>query len=201
MTKTNKAPPEQTSMFDAFEASAFEQATAHLPSDLKAALPYFRALLTHFNAAVLAGDGAAVELLEQEADNLAIRLNGNSRFGMKADEDSPCNVLERETAASVDESPIWGQAGQLVVTVNGCRIRAEVSGIYGIGFPAFLAHVIDRAKPFISHTGYRSFLGYTQHFKAGNTLQEFVRQTLEDYVASDLRGKLVPVDVAYGIEP
>jgi hypothetical protein len=54
--------------------------------------------------------------------------------------------------------PRWGQAGDFVILVRDVRVRIDWESIWGFSFPAFGAHAVDWHKPFISETGYRSFL-------------------------------------------
>ncbi len=101
--------------------------------------------------------------LRGEARSLALRLNGGER-GILADEDAPGCVLERESAAPPGAVPLWGQKGAFIVTVAGMRVRVALHGVFGIGswsgfWPGFAAHAVDWDKPFLSETGYRSFLG------------------------------------------
>src|SRR5690606_3307222 len=133
--------------------------------------------------AILSGDGEASERTLQEAEDLAVKLNGGTRFGIKADEDSPCCVLERATAAPDGTLPLWGQQGSFVLDVAGCSIRIEFDGLYGISLPGFAAHAVDRTKPFVSATGYRSFLGYGGAFAGGVSVEAYVRATIESHIA------------------
>lgn len=106
---------------------------------------------------MLGGDGEQAAQIREEAEDLAIRLN-SGRFGYKADDDSPASVLERQTAAPIGTVPLWGQVGSFIVDLPHVRVRGEFDGIFGLCLPAFSAHVVERDKPFISETGYRSFL-------------------------------------------
>ena len=59
--------------------------------------------------------------------------------------------------------PLWVQQGSFVVTVAGTRVRVETGGLFGIGcgsgfWPGFVAHAVELDRPFISETGYRSFI-------------------------------------------
>jgi hypothetical protein len=194
MTRANP-PPVQGSMFGDFEAAAFEEKTADMPAELEAALPYFRSLVERFHAAVLASDIDAVHRLEDDAKSLAIKLNGGTHFGMKAYEDSPCNVLERETAAPIGDIPLWGQAGEFTLNVRGCDIRIEIDSLYGICAPSFTANAVDWSKPFISPTGYRSFLGHG--WTAGCAVDVHVRAEIEGHIDHELKKGLVRIEPRY----
>ena len=70
--------------------------------------------------------------------------------------------------------PLWGQAGSFTIDVDGMKVRIEQEGMFGIGagfsfWPAFSAYAVDYAKPFLSETGYRSFLGAQAEVMAGIT--------------------------------
>lgn len=134
--------------------------TAPIANASHDAVPAFWKILERFNAAVLASDQLAILKIDEEARTFAAVLNGGTHFGMMADQDSPCCVLERETAARPGKVPIWGQIGNFEVEVEGVPVRIEKDGIYGIGgIGSFAAHRVDMEQPFpISETGYRSFL-------------------------------------------
>jgi hypothetical protein len=95
----------------------------------------------------------------KEAGLLATYLNGGTRLGIKGGPKSPCSVLERLTTAPTGTVPRWGQAGTFDITLNGCRIRVEVGGLYDTCIPQFSTHAVEYDKPFISQTGYRRFIG------------------------------------------
>lgn len=157
--------------FDALLASAdeanhlrqIEQATGHLPSTMGEALPFYRTLIDRHHAAMLGADESEALRMREEARKLALRLNGGDT-AILADENAPGRVLERETAAPIDTPPLWGQSGDFCVTVGEIRARIRMHGMFGIGmswsfWPGFCAHAVDYARPFLSETGYRSFLG------------------------------------------
>ena len=70
--------------------------------------------------------------------------------------------------------PLWGQAGEFTVTVDAMRVRIEIKGMFGIGstfclFPGFYARAVDMDRPFLSETGFRSFLGVSGDLVPGLT--------------------------------
>jgi hypothetical protein len=70
-----------------------------------------------------------------------------------------------------------------------------MDGMFGLGseyaqMPSFEAHVVDRDKPFISETGYRSFVGLQATLVPGVTPDAFARAAIERHVATELKGKL-----------
>src|SRR5262245_42305227 len=153
----NKAPPAQPTMFAAFDQAEFERATADLPGSVEAAGPYFHELIKRYHSAIIAGDQAGADDAREDAAILAIHFNGNTSFGMKVRGET-CDQLDALVAAPAGEIPLWGQTGTFVIEVDGCRIRIECDGIYGLSALSFSANAIDWDKPFISETGYRSFL-------------------------------------------
>ena len=89
-------------------------------------------------------------------------------------------MLEAETQAEKDVIPLWGQRGSFIVCVNGMRLRIELESMFGIGvsfwfWPGFSAN----NKPFISETGYQSFLGVSADAAAGLTPAAFVSAVIE----------------------
>lgn len=193
----DRSPPKDQNLFAAFDEAANAERTAHLPATLPEAIPYFRGLLERLHAAVLARDEAEATRLKAEAFDLAIRLNGGTNFGILAGEDAPAKVLEREAAAPGGTPPIWGQVGDVQLVINGAPVRAAFSGVFGIGFPAFSAHAIDPAQPFISETGYRSFLQGNLSGALGLLPAEFARACIDAHIKSELKGKLKPIAPEY----
>ena len=182
-------------------ARKFARETAHLPADMADAIPYFRSLIDSHNAAMLAADVEETTRLREKAHLLAVKLN-EGKPGILADENSPGNVLTRETAAPSGAVPLWGQAGDFIITVAGTRIRIEQDGIFGICcgityWPGLSAHVVDRDKPFISETGYRSFLGFHLDLEAGLTPDKIAERLIAAYIRDELKGRLCTLDDRY----
>ncbi|MBC7314495.1 MAG: hypothetical protein H5U11_18540 [Rhizobium sp.] len=179
----------------------FERETAHLPSTMADALPFYRLLLRQHHAAMLGGNVDETMRLRDEAHKLALRLNGGEA-GILAGPDAPGCVLERETAAQLPAVPIWGQTGDLEITVGAMRVRIAMNGVFGIGssigfWPGFAAHAVDLDKPFLSQTGYRSFLGIHADPVAGLTPPEFAAKVVTAHVERDLKGKLFTIEDRY----
>ena len=198
MTKTN-APNGQLGFLDLFDQHAREVATGHLPSDIESAIIRYREMLEQFNAALLAVDLKAAEQIYEEAHQLAIKLNGGTSLGIIADDNAPGCVLARETAAADGEIPLWGQDGCFTLRVCGVEVRIEMRGIFGIGMllPGFSVNVVDYDRPFISETGYRSFLGMRAPPEPGMTTASWVSAILEAYIQSELKSKLCMVEARY----
>lgn len=182
-------------------AREFERETGHLPDNYDEAIPYYRQLIDRNHAAMLAADMDESAHLHDEAHKLALRLNGGEP-GILAHEDAPGYVLDRETAAPSGTVPLWGQTGDFIITVGAMRVRIELDGMFGIGachsfWPGFSAHAVDYDRPFLSATGYRSFLGIYAEPVPNLLPDEFARKVIAAYVTRDLNGKPVAIDKQY----
>jgi hypothetical protein len=175
-------------------ARAFARETGHLPGSLAEALPFFEGLLEAHHTAMLEISIEEAMRLRGEAHLLAQRLNGGAP-GILAGDDAPGRVLARETAAAPESVPLWGQEGSFVVTVCAVPVRIAMEGVFGIGsgfgyWPGFAAHAVDHERPFISETGFRSFLGISLPAVPGELPDAFVARVIETYVARELHGRL-----------
>jgi hypothetical protein len=175
-----------------------ERATAHLPDTMEEGIAFYRALISRHHEAMLAADVDCVMALRKEAHNLARRLNGGDA-GILADEDAPGCVLAQRTAAQEGTVPFWGQSGLFVITCGAMRVLIAMKGIFGIGasfmyWPGFAAHAVNRERPFLSETGYRSFLGLHAEPAPGLTPDLFCQQVIGQYIRKTLRGRLLAVD-------
>lgn len=171
-----------------------EKECAHLPGTMEEALPFYRNLIERHHAAMLAGDSVAVQRIRGEAHDLALKLN-DYKPGIIADDDAPGCVLERMTRAEDGTVPLWGQSGSFVLVHGAMRVRIELEGMFGITssfmpWPGFSAHAIEWDKPFLSETGYRSFLGVGGQLEPGYTPERFCAEIIEAYVMRELKGKL-----------
>ncbi len=173
-----------------------DRETGHLPSTMTEALPFYRGLIENHHAAMLATDEAEAMRLKMEAHKLAVRLNGGAP-GILADENAPGSVLEREAAAPAGTFPLWGQRADFCITVGSMRVRIEMDGLFGICsftiWPGMRAHAIDDDRPFLSETGYRSFLGIHAELVPNLTPDGFAREVISSYVARQLRNRLVAI--------
>jgi len=207
----NKHPPKDAGQlgFDALltEAEAanaalrLERETGHLPGSYDEAIPFYRSLIERHHAAMLAAEVDTVLQLHCEAHALARRLNGGEP-GILAHDDAPGYVLARETAAPEGSVPLWGQDGTFFVDVDGMRVSIEMDGMFGIGstamfWPGFAAHAVDLDAPFLSETGYRSFLGLAAAPVSGMTPDSFAREAIAAHVRRALKGRLLTIDPRY----
>lgn len=157
-------------------------------------LERYRGMIERHHAAMLAGDERTAMTLRKDAHDLAVSMNGGTSLGILGDHDAPGCMLERETAAEAGSVPLWGQLGDFVIDVDGMRVRIEQDGIFGIGsscgfWLGFAAHAVDLDKPFLSETGYRSFIGLYAAAAAGMTPDTAAAEIIRAYVASMGKGK------------
>jgi hypothetical protein len=178
-----------------------ERETAHLPGTMEEAIPFYRLIIRQHHAAILAADAGKVTQLRREAKQLALRLNDGDP-GILARPDAPGYVLARETAAPSGAVPLWGQDGDFVITVGKMRVRIELDGLFGIAssvafWPGFAAHAVDDDRPFISETGYRSFLGIHAAPVPDLTPDEFAAKVIAAHIERELKGRLRTIAPRY----
>lgn len=176
------------------EARKLDREYGHLPATMDAAIPFYRDLIQQHHEAMMAGDADKVRSLREDAGKLACKLN-NYEAGIIADEKAPGSVLARVTAAEPVLVPLWGQVGSFEIRHGKMRVRIEMEGLYGIGasyrsWLGFSAHAVERNKPFLSDTGYRSFLGVGGTLDAGYAPDAFAKGIVAAYVERELKGKL-----------
>ena len=176
---------------------AFDRETAHLPTTMAEAIPFYRQQIEAHHAAMLICDFDAAMAIREEAHLVARKLNGGQP-GILAHDNAPGYVLARETAAAANTVPLWGQDGDFVTDAAGMRLRVKMHGIFGIGATAmpylsFELRAVDNDKLFLSETGYRSFLGVSLEPRPGRTTEDFMRGVVELHVARELNGRLVEI--------
>src|SRR5690606_21844013 len=125
-------------------------------------------------------------------------LNRGTSCGIKI-RGGVCDQLATATRAAEGDVPLWGQAGEFIVTVRGCSVRIEWDGLYGLCEIGFSAHTVSTDAPFISETGYRSFLLTHRSDVTGGCepVSDFVRAVIENHIETELKGRLVPIKAAY----
>ncbi len=170
------------------------RAYAHLPGSEAEALPFYRALIDRHHAAMLAGDAAVVMQLRIEAHRLAEKLN-NYEPGILADDDAPGSRLDRLTRAPEGAVPLWGQSGRFAIERESLRIEIALDGIFGLTWsvyhwPGFGAYAVDWHKPFLTETGFRSFIAINAPLMPGYTPDRFAREVVDGFIARENKGKL-----------
>ncbi|WP_298242055.1 hypothetical protein [uncultured Bradyrhizobium sp.] len=186
---------------EANSVRTLERKAAHLPTSMHEGVPFFRGLLKRHHAAMLAADLASITAIKDEAELLALKLNG-FEYGYLADVDSSGCMLDRLTRAPKDTVPLWGQSGSFEITIGTTRVRIDMEGLYGIAgsccvWPGLFAHAVRRDEPFISETGYRSFLGLGGDLVPGLTPDAFARAVVEQHIKRAMKGKLVAIKPEY----
>lgn len=179
-------------------ANAFARETAHLPDTWEDALAFHHQHIVNHHAAMLAADFEAAMSIRKEAHLLAKKLNGGDP-GILASDDAPGCRLDTQAGAIDGAIPFWGQRGAFVLELARIKALAQMEGMFGIGATAmpylgFSVRAVDRSKPFLSSTGYRSFLGCSVSPEPGMTTEGFMRRVIEAYVAQDLHGELLHID-------
>lgn len=175
--------------------------TAHLPGTMAEGLPFFRQLIDRHHAAMIAADVDEAMSLREEAARLARKLN-DGEPGFLAGEDAPGRALARQSAAAPGAVPLWGQEGDFLLELRGMRVRIVMEGLFGIGsgfgfWPGFAAHAVDWDRPFISETGYRSFLGVHADPAPGLTPGSFAEKVIAAHIAGELKGRLRAIATDY----
>ena len=169
----------------------FERETAHLPGDMEKGLSFYREQLRAHNSAMLACDGDEIIRIRGQARLLAAKLNGGT-FGILAGPESPGNVLMDRTAGPERHVPLWGQKGDFIIDIDDIPVRVEMEGMLGIvshcHWLGFAIHAVDRDRPFLSETGYRSFLGVHADPAKDVAVDQFVETVLRSYLSEELGG-------------
>jgi hypothetical protein len=182
------------------EAHALKRKYPDLPASWDTALPYYQNLLQRCDAAFLTADVDAINRIYGEAEALATILQGKTS-GLLAP-DGAGTILAEKTRAPAGTTPLWGQEGEFIIEAAGVAVRMETDGIFGIStryvlLPGFAAHAVDFDKPFISETGFRSFIGYGADVEPGVTIEAFAKALIEHHVSRALKGRLVAIDDKY----
>jgi hypothetical protein len=182
------------------EVHALKRQYPDLPTSWDTALPHYQNLLQRCDAAFLAADGDEINRIYGEAEALATIIQGKTS-GLLA-LDGAGTILAEKTRAPVGATPLWGQEGEFIIEAAGVTVRMETDGIFGIStryvlLPGFAAHAVDFDKPFISETGFRSFIGYGARVEPGVTIEAFAKALIEHHVAHALKGRLVAIEDKY----
>jgi hypothetical protein len=82
------------------------------------------------------------------------------------------------------------------------NVRIERDGMFGIGsqyspWMNFSVHAVDWDKPFLSETGYRSFLGLHAELVPGLTPDTFAIDVICRHVVHNLKGTLRMIEARY----
>jgi hypothetical protein len=171
-----------------------DREAAHLPDTWDEGIALHRQQIAAYDKAIRAGDWRLANAISQEADKLAVKLNGGDT-GILADKETSAGyVLARRCAAPAGTVPLWGQSGafQVTVTAQDIPVAIKFDGLFGLGTDGFEARVVDKDRPFISPTGFRSFLS---NVPVGREVgvDRYIIGVIEDHVAHELKNRLVMV--------
>ena len=186
---------------EANRRAAFVKAHGHLPDTMEKAEPFFRDLIDRHHAAMLAADLGRVLALREDAHQLALVLN-HGEPGILAGPEAPGCRLAALTRAEDGTVPLWGQEGCFIIDVEGMRVRIAMDGLFGIGAPYgswlnFAAHAVDWDRPFLSPTGYRSFLGLRAELVPGLTPDAFAAAVITAHIGKMPKGRPVAIEARY----
>lgn len=191
--------PEQLGF--AFDKIREEQETAHLPNEIEQGIAHYRGMLEKHNTAMLAGDEKTAMDIRREANRLAVKLNGGEP-GILGGRDAPGYLLMDGTAAAPGVVPAWGQKGEFDIKVGDMPVHIKMDGMLGICqsmslWPGFEAHAADYDKPFLSETGFRSFIGVHADIAPGLTPDAFAREVIQHFLKTECKGKLRKIGANY----
>ena len=68
---------------------------------------------------------------------------------------------------------------------------------FACGATLLAAGLLVREKPFLSETGYRSFIGLRSGLQPGMTPDSFAREIIALHVTRELKGKLIVIEPKY----
>ena len=95
---------------------------------------------------------------------------------------------------------MWGQTGEFTVTVGTMQVRIEIEGIFGIGaapVPSFSANCVEPDRPFLSETGYRTFIGYQPETPPGMTPDQCAVEIIKVYMAREMKRGPIAIKPEY----
>lgn len=176
------------------ERAKIARAASHLPGKMDEALSFTRALIERHHAAMLVGDAETALAQRDEAHRVAEKLN-NYEPGILAGENSPGRMLDRLTRAEDGTVPLWGQSGRFVIALDRLRVEIALEGLFGLTWSTyhwlgFGAYAVDWDKPFLSETGFRSFIAISARLVPGYAPDRFAREIIESFIARENKGKL-----------
>lgn len=152
------------------------------------------ALIAIYDAALREGDHERARAASGALDDMVFRVHGG-HFGSAETREAIA------TACRADDGqvPLWGQPGEFEIQVEGCRILIEYEGFGGRGAgdaESFAARATDLRAPFISSTGYRSFLG-AGRWPAPDLAEDvaaWAGRVIAGYIHGELKGRLVTIE-------
>lgn len=154
---------------------------ATLPTDEPSLIEIARAAADDYDRAVMAADDTAATAAHERYDAAVYRLNGDSFFGCRADDEAAGGRLGAACAAVDGQVPRWGQRGRFVITVQSMRVLVEFRPVLDCWAHHFELRIVDRTRPFISPTGYQSI--FVRHLVGGLTTEATAMQLVAERIA------------------
>lgn len=158
-----------TQMGFSFEGPVFKtpeqyRAAKSLPDTDAELIQHCRKLLEEYDRTLRAANLGFADDIAEKVRQCCIKLNGGNNFAMKCEPDGGMYRMEQAVRAPFQAVPMWGQPGEFTIEVHGIPARVRYSGLFGTCEHGFDVTAVEWDKPFLSPTGYRSFLGiYWRH--------------------------------------
>lgn len=187
--KAKRAPAPNT--FDLARQRIAALAAA-MPRDVGALIEIARAGIAGYHAAALSGDAAG---MTKHGDDVTAAVRSAS-FALNTYQLAAADQMRPYLEAKPGEEPMWGQPGRWVIEIAGCRADFHYGGL--LDYLGNAAHVIDLEKPFISETGFRSFVGLGHGDvdgvigTGGLSPSAWFSRACAEQCATDMNGKRMP---------
>ena len=158
------------------------------------------AALKQLDDACIAGDNERREAAASRFEACIWKLNGNTFFGASADEQQAANVISEYCRADGGAVPMWGQHGDFIIeSLGGIRARVKTDAGCMMGYLSASFNAVDLGAPFVSETGYRSYIFQFSEILPGETVLTHVMRVFQSlldarkkpiFVAADSRDRL-----------
>ena len=178
-----------TQMGFSFEGPTYKtpeqyRAAKGLPDTDEELIERCRELLVEYDATIRLADRGFADDIAAKIEQACIKLNGGEAFGMKCIPDGGMTRMGAALMAPYQSVPMWGQPGIFTIEAHGIPVRVGYSGLFGVTHHGFDVTAIEWDKPFLSPTGYRSFLDtYWKHrLDPGKTPEDYVKTIVETFM-------------------
>ena len=135
---------------------SIEQLQSSLPDDDDELIWTAGQAMISYDQAVVASNAHALAEAFSLYRAVICKMNRGTFSACDAGDDSPVQRLSRALAALDSAVPRWGQSG--VFFIEHAGIKAIVKTPIMSNFLAFSFHAVSPAAPFISETGFRSYI-------------------------------------------
>lgn len=189
---------------------SFEEPTYKTPEQYRAAkglpdtdeelIDRCRELLVEYDATIRAADRGYAEDIAEMIEQACIKLNGGDTFGSALEPNGGHYRMKHAMMAPYQSVPMWGQPGVFTIEAHGIPARIRYSGLFGVSHHGFDVTAVEWDKPFLSPTGYRSFLDtYWKHrLDPGNTPEDYVKTIVETFMLGTGKKPIV-YDIPEGV--